>query len=229
MVADITQHDQELVIAQGGKGGLGNVHWKSATRQAPTEHTDGEEGVYSDFQLELKLIADIGLVGFPNAGKSSLLTQISDAHPKIGAYPFTTLNPIIGTIIFEDYSRLKIADIPGILKGAHDGIGLGDKFLRHIERSSFLIYVIDMAGVDNRKPYTDYLSLRNELELYQNNLPERPDLVVANKMDLPDAQDKLNEFKKETGLHPIEISAKTGDGIDTLKQAIYSLYAKPLK
>ncbi|MFC1497856.1 GTPase ObgE [Verrucomicrobiota bacterium] len=226
LLHDIVEHDTELVVTRGGKGGLGNWHWKSSTRQAPREHTDGEPGEEADLRLELKLAADIGLTGFPNAGKSSLLTQISDAHPKIGAYPFTTLNPIIGTIVFEDYSRLRIADIPGLIKDAHKGVGLGDAFLRHIERSSFLVYVIDMAGVDGRKPYEDYCNLKEELRLYKEEIASRPSLIAANKMDLPESENNLKEFIKETGITPIQISACTGAGIEDLKQAIYDLFSK---
>jgi len=139
MLGDMVEHGQNLVVARGGKGGLGNCHWKTATHQAPTEHTYGEQGESVCFRLELKLLADIGLVGFPNAGKSSLLSAISDAHPKVAAYPFTTLNPIIGTVVLKNYTSLKVADIPGLMKGAHDGTGLGHAFLRHVERSSHLI------------------------------------------------------------------------------------------
>lgn len=223
LLGDIVEHGSELTVADGGKGGLGNWHWKSSTRQTPVEHTDGEPGEQINLQLELKLMANIALVGFPNAGKSSLLTQISDAHPKIGAYPFTTLNPIIGTIVFEDYSRLRIADVPGLIEGAHVGVGLGDAFLRHIERSSFFIYVIDMAGVDQRQPYDDYSNVKKELELYKDSLITRPFLIVANKMDIPEAAENLQEFTKNTQTEPVPVSAKTGQGIDDLKKAIYAL------
>lgn len=226
MLGDIVEHGQELVVARGGKGGLGNCHWKTSTHQAPTEHTDGEPGEKVSLRLELKLVADIGLVGFPNAGKSSLLRRITEARPKIGAYPFTTLNPTIGTLVFENYTRLAIADIPGLIKGAHEGRGLGYDFLRHIERSTYLIYVIDMAGVDGRHPLDDYFSLREELELYKKDLLTRPSLIVANKMDLPQAVENLQKFTMKTRTKPILVSAMTGRGLDALKELIFALCTK---
>lgn len=229
MLGDIVKHGEKLLIARGGRGGSGNCHWKTPTHQAPTEHTDGGPGEHVTLRLELKLVADIGLVGFPNAGKSSLLTGISEAHPKIGAYPFTTLNPIIGTVILENYTSLTVADIPGLIKGAHKGIGLGHAFLRHIERSSFLIYVIDMAGVDARHPHDDYFSLRQELELHKKELVIRPSIVVANKMDLAQAAENLREFTKKTRTEPITVSALTGLGLDDLKKAISAFRTKQTK
>jgi len=223
MLADIVEDGAELLVAKGGKGGLGNWHFKSSTHQAPREHTNGEPGEEVVLKLILKIVADMGLVGFPNAGKSSLLTRLSDAHPKIGAYPFTTLNPIMGTIIFDDFTRRRIADIPGLIEGAHAGIGLGHDFLRHIERSAFLLYVVDMAGVDARRPEDDYASLRRELTMHRKELGERPSLVIANKMDLPGAAGNLKEFKKATGTHPIEVSAQTGAGIEQLREALHEL------
>jgi GTPase len=226
LLGDIVEHEQELLVARGGRGGRGNVHWKSSTHQAPTEHTGGGKTEQITLRLKLKLVADMGLVGFPNAGKSSVLTGISDAHPKIGAYPFTTLNPIIGTLIFEDYSRLTVADIPGLIEGAHEGIGLGHAFLRHIERAACLVYIIDMAGMDGRSPHEDYLSLRRELEMHREDLATRPALVVANKMDVPDAEEQLAEFKAETGTDPIRISATTGEGLAALKAAMQQLWKR---
>jgi GTP-binding protein len=223
LIGDIVSHGQELIVAKGGKGGLGNVHFKSSTHQAPTEHTDGKTGQDATLRLELKIMADIGLVGFPNAGKSSLLTALSDAHPKIGAYPFTTLNPVLGTVIFEDYTKLRIADIPGIIDGAHEGVGLGYDFLRHIERSRFLLIVLDMAGVDTRSPLDDYHNLLSELKLYDSDLPERPHLVVANKMDLPEAEENRKEFVEKTGLEPILVSTADNRGIPELKRELHAL------
>jgi GTP-binding protein len=227
MLCDLIEQEQLFTVAHGGKGGLGNVHWKSSTHQAPREHTDGEKGEEAELRLELKIAADIGLVGFPNAGKSSLLTAISDAHPRIGAYPFTTLNPIIGTVIFEDYTRIKVADIPGLIEGAHDGVGLGHAFLRHVERSAFLLYVIDMAGSDCRKPEEDYACLVNELACHREDLATRPSLVVANKMDYPEAEENLKRFTRKTGITPLPICAPLGEGIDELKQKLYELVNQP--
>jgi GTP-binding protein len=223
VLADIVNEGEEFCIAHGGKGGRGNVHWKSSTNQSPTEQTNGLPGDEVVLKLELKLVADIGLVGFPNAGKSSLLTQISDAHPRVAAYPFTTLNPIIGTIIFENYSRATVADIPGLIKDAHLGVGLGYSFLRHIERAKYLIYVIDMAAVDARMPHEDYLNLKEELKLYREDLTQRPTLLVANKMDCPESAELLADFIAETGETPLEISAETGEGIPALRDAIFTL------
>lgn len=222
-IADLIEPGETLRIAEGGKGGMGNVHWKTSTHQAPTEHTEGIPGEHLSFQLELKISADIGLVGFPNAGKSSLLTELSDAHPKIGAYPFTTLNPIIGTIIFEDYTRLRVADIPGLVEGAHDGVGLGHDFLRHVERSRFLLFVIDMAGTDGRTPHEDYTCLTEELRLHKAELAERPYLVIANKMDEEAAAENLAEFIAATGIKPLEISAVLGEGVDRVKEELHIL------
>ncbi len=226
LLGDIIHHGQSLIVARGGKGGIGNVHFKSSTNQAPTEHTDGEPGEDLTLRLELKIMADIGLVGFPNAGKSSLLTCLSDAHPKIAAYPFTTLSPVLGTVVFEDYTKLRIADIPGIIKGAHEGIGLGDDFLRHIERSRFLLLVIDMAGVDTRDPVDDYRCLMAELKLYDADLAKRPSLVVANKMDLPEAAENLKVFKRKTRTKPLSVSTHSGDGLEELKLRLHDLCGK---
>jgi GTP-binding protein len=226
MLGDILEHGQEIIVAKGGKGGVGNIHFKSSTNQAPTKCTPGGDGEDVTLKLELKIMADIGLVGLPNAGKSSLLSCISDAHPKVAAYPFTTLNPVLGTIIFEDYTRLRIADIPGLIEGAHEGIGLGHDFLRHVERSNFLIYVIDMAGVDARNPEDDYDCLREELHLHDASLSERPSIVVANKMDLPEAQENLKDFRKKTGLDPIQVSAESGEGLDELRARLHDLCGK---
>lgn len=229
LIGDITEHGQELIIAQGGKGGKGNVHWKSSTHQAPTEHTDGTKGEECELRLTLKIMSDVGLVGFPNAGKSSILTAISDAHPKIGAYQFTTLHPILGTLIYDDYKRLTVADIPGIIKGAHEGAGLGHAFLRHIERAANIVYVLDMAGNDGRIPLQDYKDLQEELRMHQADMLERPSLVVANKMDIPESEENLKEFIKETGITPICISATEKQGLEKLREALH-IYAKiPIK
>ena len=228
LLGDITEHGQELLVAKGGKGGLGNIHFKSSTNQAPTKTIEAGPIEEITLRLELKIMADIGLVGLPNAGKSSLLSILSDAHPKIAAYPFTTLNPVLGTVIFDDYTRLRIADIPGLIEGAHSGVGLGHDFLRHVERSTFLLYVIDMAGVDARKPEDDYNCLREELHLHDASLSERPSLVLANKMDMPEAAENLERFRKETGCDPITISAEEGTGIDELKAQLHTLCGKQL-
>ena len=220
-LVDIVEHGQTFMIARGGDGGLGNVHWKSSVEQAPTTTKPGELGVELDLYLVLKIMADVGLVGFPNAGKSSLLCAISHAHPKVGAYPFTTLNPVIGTLVFADCSKVRMADIPGLIEGAHKGVGLGHAFLRHIERSKILVFIMDMAGVDEREPWEDFLSLRRELEWHDATLLERPFLVVANKMDLPEAAENIQAFIEKTGFTPLEISAEADQGLTELKAAIF--------
>jgi GTP-binding protein len=220
VVGEIMEDGARLLVAKGGKGGLGNMRFKSATNQAPTEFTEGTPGENKVLWLTLKIISDAGLVGYPNAGKSTLLSKISGAHPKVGAYPFTTLNPIIGTMECSDYRKLYVADIPGLIEGASEGVGLGHDFLKHIERTNFLIFIIDMGGTDGRNPTDDYKSLRKELRQYKAELDDRPFIVVANKMDVPGSNDFLKEFKKETGIDPIEMIAELDDGVDELKAAL---------
>lgn len=220
-IGEILQHGEQLIVAKGGKGGLGNVHFKSSTHQAPTETTEEEKGEVKDLLCELKTIADIGLVGYPNAGKSTLLAAMTNAHPKIAAYPFTTLNPLIGTIEYEDYTKLRVADIPGLIDGAHDGVGLGHDFLRHIERAHYLLFVIDMAGTDGRDPTADFRNLRKELKLYSSDLEHRPFLIIANKMDAEGAKKNLTSFKRRTKTKPVAIAAATGEGVPELKQMLY--------
>jgi GTP-binding protein len=220
-LGEVVEPEDEFMVARGGKGGLGNCHFVSSTHQAPREFTEGEAGEGKVLRLELKLVADIGLVGYPNAGKSTLLRALTNAHPKVAAYPFTTVHPLIGTIQFEDYSQLRIADIPGLIDGAHQGVGLGHEFLRHIERTSFLIFVIDMAGVDGRHPADDYRNLRFELRQYDDALDRRPYLIVANKMDDPASDALLAEFRQRTGQHPLEVSAELGEGVDRVRDALF--------
>ena len=208
VVADITTPGQKVVVAKGGAGGFGNVHFKSSVNQAPTEHTAGGEAEEKRLHLELKTIADAGLLGFPNAGKSSLLTRLSSATPKIASYPFTTLNPMVGTIEYDDFAQIRMADVPGIIEGASRGVGLGLAFLKHLERAHVLIYVIDMAGTDNRKPWEDYATLAKEIAEYNTELAERPFLVLANKMDRAVGRKNLKRFVKETGVTPIAISCE---------------------
>ncbi len=208
VVADITKAGQREIIAKGGAGGFGNVHFKSSVNQAPTEHTPGGAAEEHRYRFELKTIADAGLLGFPNAGKSSLLTRLSSATPKIAAYPFTTLNPIVGTIDYADFAQVRMADVPGIIEGAARGVGLGLAFLKHLERARVLIYVIDMAGTDNRKPWADYRTLAAEIAAYSEDLAARPSLVVANKMDQAAGRKNLKRFVKETGIEPFALSCE---------------------
>jgi GTP-binding protein len=220
-LGELTEHEQELLVAKGGRGGIGNVHFKSSTNQTPRQFTEGKKGEEKVLWLELKLMADVGLVGYPNAGKSTLLTCLTHAHPKVAPYPFTTINPIIGTLEYPNFNRLKIADIPGLIDGAHEGVGLGHQFLRHIERSKFILFVIDMAGTDQRNPADDFLHLREELRLHLAELEQTPYLVLANKMDTPEAAEHLADFKERTGENPLEISAKEGTGLEPIKTHLY--------
>ena len=220
LVADITEPGQRVIVAKGGAGGYGNVHFKSSVNQAPTERTLGGEPEERRLRLELKTIADAGLLGFPNAGKSSLLSSLSSATPKIASYPFTTLNPIVGTIVYDDFAKIAMADVPGIIEGAAKGVGLGLAFLKHLERSKVLVYVIDMAGTDNREPWEDFRVLKKEIDEYSVDLAERPYLVVANKMDAEASKENIVRFRKETGVDPILVSCETKEGLCEFKDAL---------
>jgi GTPase len=219
-VADMIKAGDKFVVCAGGRGGRGNMNFKSSVNQAPRRYENGEEGERGQFQLELKSIADAGLVGYPNAGKSTLLSRLSNAHPKIAPYPFTTLEPMIGVMEYVDFARVTVADIPGLIEGAHEGVGLGHEFLRHIERCRMLLFVIDMSGQEGRDPRDDFAQLRTEISLYQKELSERPYLVVANKMDLPDAAENLKKFKRKVKKEIIPISGDDDTGLDALKAAL---------
>jgi GTP-binding protein len=200
---------------------LGNRNFATSVRQAPRFAQPGEAGGEGEFLLELRIIAEVGLVGYPNAGKSTLLTAISRARPKIAPYPFTTLHPQIGILEYSDFSRLTVCDVPGLIQGAHQNVGLGHAFLRHIERCKILVLLIDMAATDGRAPWDDHNNLLRELELYDPALLDRPRLVVANKMDEPAAEENLKKFKRrirKTAVLPI--SAAFDVGIDKFKQTI---------
>jgi GTPase len=225
-IADLTQPGQEFVLCQGGKGGIGNVHFKSSRNQAPTRYTEGTPGEEGHFYLELRKIADAGLVGYPNAGKSTLLGRISAAHPKVAPYPFTTLTPHIGVVELPGYQRVTVADIPGLIEGAHANVGLGHDFLRHIVRCKLLVFVLDMAGSEGREPIDDLQKLRKELDLYDPKLSERPWIVVANKMDLPEAAEKLKHFKgRYRKLKVIPVGSDEEKGVEKLKAVLGELVA----
>lgn len=221
-IVDMNQQDMEFVVAHGGKGGKGNPRFATSTNRAPMDCEVGYPGDERNIFLELKTIADVGLVGFPNAGKSTLLRALSHARPKVAPYPFTTLHPVVGVIDFDDFTRVSVADIPGLIDGAHENIGLGHEFLRHIERTSILAYVLDMAGVDGRVPWEDFHNLRNELELYMKGLSQRPAIVLANKMDLPESAENLELLKLELDgqWEIIPISAENGGDFDDLKKLL---------
>lgn len=220
---DLARPGQRLLVARGGRGGLGNVHFTSSVRQAPRIAELGEPGQKLTIELELKLIADVGLVGFPNAGKSTLLSVISAARPKIANYPFTTLQPNLGMVDVGEYDRFVVADIPGLIEGAHAGVGLGHAFLRHVERTRVLIHIIDAAGVDGRDPVTDFHQINEELRLYEPELAQRPQVVAFNKIDLPEARANLARLQHELGLDPEDcfaISAATQQGVEHLLRRV---------
>ena len=221
-VCDLTEHGQRFILCKGGRGGLGNRNFATAARQTPRFAQPGEAGDEGGFLFELRMIAEVGLVGYPNAGKSTLLSAISKARPKIAAYPFTTLTPQVGIVEYpEDYHRLTVCDVPGLIAGAHRNVGLGHAFLRHIARCKILVILLDMAGTDNREPWDDYRSLLEELELYDPSLLERPRLVVANKMDEPPAEANLKSFKRRVRKVPVlPISAAFDEGIPAFRKMI---------
>ncbi len=220
-IADLTRPAETFVLCHGGKGGKGNVHFKSGRNRAPRQYSEGEEGEEGTFIFELRTIADAGLVGYPNAGKSTLLRRISAAHPKVAPYPFTTLHPMIGVVNFADYRRATVADIPGLIEGAHRNLGLGHAFLRHITRCRLLLFVLDMAGSEGRNPIEDLQHLRREVDLYDARLAKRPWRVVANKMDLPAAEENLAAFERRyPGREVAPVSAKEKKGIEDLKEAL---------
>jgi GTP-binding protein len=221
LVADLTRNGQQFILCKGGRGGLGNRNFATAARQTPRFAQPGEPGDEGNYLFELRIMAEVGLVGYPNAGKSTLLTAISKARPKIAPYPFTTLHPQIGIVEYEDWKRLTVCDVPGLIEGAHQNVGLGHAFLRHIERCKILVLLLDMAGTDNRAPWDDYKQLLHELELYDPALLEKPRLVMANKMDEAVAETNLKQFKKKIKkVSLLPISAAFDQGIEKFKKTI---------
>lgn len=227
VVAELLTPGTRIVILKGGRGGLGNLHFKSATNQAPQQATPGQPGEEGRFKLVLKTIADIGLVGFPNAGKSSLIRCLTNAEPKVANYPFTTLYPYVG-VLSQAHRHLFIADIPGLIEGASQNKGLGYRFLRHIERCQALLMVLDMAGSDARDPLQDFQILRQELQTYGPHLTDKPFIVIANKCDLPEFSGNLRLFEKKfPKLTIYTISCATGEGLEALKQSLLERFAPP--
>lgn len=221
LVADLTENGQRFVLCKGGRGGLGNRNFATARRQTPRFAQPGEPGEEGDYKLELRIIAEVGIVGYPNAGKSTLLTAISKARPKIAPYPFTTLHPQIGILEYADWHRLTVCDVPGLIEGAHMNVGLGHAFLRHIKRCKILVILLDMAGTDGRNPWDDYKQLLEELSLYDASMLDKPRMVVANKMDEPAAEQNLKTFKRKIRKTPVMgISAAFDEGVEKFKLAI---------
>lgn len=222
VIADLVEHEQRAVIAKGGRGGRGNIRFATPANPAPELSENGEPGQERDVILELKLLADVGLVGFPSVGKSTLLSVVSSAKPKIAEYHFTTIVPNLGMVETEDNRSFVMADLPGLIEGAHEGVGLGHQFLRHIERTRVIVHVIDMAATEGRDPFEDYLTINKELQEYNLRLTERPQIIVANKMDMPEAEEHLQKFKEQLQEdYPIfPISAVTRKGLRDLLFAV---------
>lgn len=229
IMADLTKPGQTVILAKGGRGGKGNQHFATSTRQVPSFAKSGSAGEEYDILLELKLLADVGLVGYPNAGKSTILSGVSAAKPKIADYPFTTLEPNLGVVSIAEGASFVLADIPGLIEGAHEGVGLGYEFLRHVERTKLLVHVVDVAGVDGRDPVKDFETINAELREYNPVLAERPQIVAANKIDLPEGEENLARFteiigKRGYGVFPI--SAATGAGLRELMLHVSDMLSK---
>lgn len=226
-IAEVLEHGQQVLLLEGGDGGKGNAQFKSSTNQAPRQFTLGKPGEEGDFRLIIKTIADVGLIGFPNAGKSTLLNMVTNAHPKTGAYPFTTIFPTVGVLEYpEQYERITVADIPGLIEGASENRGLGHRFLKHVERCKVLVIMLDMEGADGRDPLSDYRVLINELKLYMPGLARKPELICANKMDEPNAPENLKAFKKKVKEKVYPISCVSDEGFEELKQALLEAVLK---
>ena len=226
MIADLTENGQEFIAAKGGRGGKGNACYATSTKRAPTFAEKGEPGTKGWLRLELKLLADVGLVGYPSVGKSSIISRVSAARPEIAAYHFTTLTPILGVVRLSEEQSFVLADIPGLIEGAAEGVGLGHDFLRHIERTKVLLHVVDVSGCEGRDPIEDFEKINHELEAYSAKLARRKQLVVANKMDLPDSGEnfvKLKEYVEAKGYEIMPASAATGEGLQELMWKAYEM------
>ena len=221
LITDLSGPGKEIIIAKGGKGGKGNSRFVSSTHQVPLESEPGGPGEQRHIRLELKLLADVGLVGFPNVGKSSLIKRVSNAQPKVADYPFTTVAPILGIVRYKDEKSFVIADIPGLIEGAHQGKGLGDQFLKHIERTKLIVHILDATR--DSDPYRDYLIIDNELQSYGGSLVHKDQIVVINKIDIPVVRNQLMDYKETFRAHDIElfpVSCASGEGIDKLLDEI---------
>jgi len=229
LIADLVEEGQKVVVAKGGKGGKGNAAFKSSTNQSPDYAQQGEKGEERWIELELKLLADLGIVGFPNAGKSTLISVLSNARPKIADYPFTTLSPVLGVMKIDHSNNVVIADIPGLIEGASEGQGLGHEFLRHIERTKGLIHLIDISDFREREPVEAFEAINRELEKYSPELARKPQIVVGNKIDIFSDRSligKLKDYFNNIGYPFVPVSLATGEGLDKLKEEIKKLYEK---
>jgi GTP-binding protein len=228
LLADLAEEGQRVLVAKGGRGGMGNARFATSTNRAPRKVQPGEPGEVKDIRLELKLLADVGLVGFPNAGKSTLIARLSAARPKIADYPFTTLTPNLGVVSLDDDRSFVVADVPGLIEGAHRGLGLGHQFLRHLERTKVLVHVVDVSGASGRDPVDDLNTVRKELELFRPELAAKPQVVAANKIDALDDEARVKALEKRAKalkLPVFRISAVTGAGIQDLLEATWARLA----
>lgn len=216
IIADLTKPDEEVVVAYGGRGGRGNIAFATRTNPAPDFAENGEPGEYRKVKLELKLIADVGLVGMPSVGKSTFISKVSASKPKIADYPFTTLKPNLGVVRVNDGRSFVLADLPGLIEGASLGHGLGIQFLKHIERTRVIVHIVDMSGYSGRDPFEDYTIINNELKQFNEKILNKPQIVIANKMDMPGASENLEKFKSKIDVPVYEISAITGEGLDVI-------------
>src|SRR5699024_2949340 len=224
ILADLSKAGQEEVIAKGGRGGRGNTAFKTQTNTAPDYSENGEEGEKKNLKVEVKMLADVGLVGLPSVGKSTIISMISKSKPKIAAYHFTTLNPNLGVVKASDGRSFVMADLPGLIEGASKGEGLGDKFLKHIERTKVIAHVIDMSASEGRDPYEDYVLINKELEAFNEKLIKKPQIIIANKMDLEQAKEELEKFKQEVGdVEIFEVSAATNTGLQKVVDRLADL------
>ena len=222
IIGDLTKNGEEVIVAYGGRGGRGNVTLATRSNPCPSYCEYGEPGENRKVKVELRMLADVGLVGLPSVGKSTILSMVTNANPKIASYHFTTLSPNLGVVTSEDYSYT-IADLPGLIEGASDGLGLGHKFLKHIERTKIIAHIIDMSGIEGRNPYEDYLTIRKELENFSPKLIQKPEIIIANKMDIEASKENLEEFKQKVKVPIYEVSAIQNKGLDEVLKALKEL------
>ena len=222
IIGDLTKNGEEVIVAYGGRGGRGNVTLATRSNPCPSYCEYGEPGENRKVKVELRMLADVGLVGLPSVGKSTILSMVTNANPKIASYHFTTLSPNLGVVTSEDYSYT-IADLPGLIEGASDGLGLGHKFLKHIERTKIIAHIIDMSGIEGRNPYEDYLTIRKELENFSPKLIQKPEIIIANKMDIESSKENLEEFKQKVKVPIYEVSAIQNKGLDEVLKALKEL------